>query len=56
MVMQAAHHRLCNEPDMLRRLHRTWLGSIVTQPEGENVAPWVNPVLSAIISQSVVIH
>jgi hypothetical protein len=31
-VMQAAHHRLGNDPAMLRRLHRTRLRSIVPQP------------------------
>jgi hypothetical protein len=30
-VVQAAHHRLGNDPATLRRLHRTRLRSIVTQ-------------------------
>jgi CheY-like chemotaxis protein len=37
-VMQAAHHRLGNDPTRLRRLHCAQLWSIVTQPEEENVA------------------
>jgi hypothetical protein len=30
-MVQSAYHRLGNDPTMLKRFHRTWLGSIVTQ-------------------------